>query len=129
MREQAVVITSFGTSVPEARAGITAVEETLAAAAAGCKCVRAFTSPTIRRILKQRGEDVPGPAEALERLAAEGVRRVIIQPTHLLYGYEYDKLKAEAESFADRFGSVVMGRPPADPSAAAAAGGGRPRQE
>lgn len=111
MNKQAVIITSFGTSVPEARAGITAVEETLSAAAPGCVCVRAFTSPTIRRILKSRGEDVPSLAQALERLAAEGVRRVAVQPTHLLYGFEYDKLKAEAEGLSGRFEAVTVGRP------------------
>lgn len=111
MNGQAVIITSFGTSVPEARASITLTEETLTAAAAGWTCIRAFTSPTIRRILKSRGENVPSPAEALEQLALEGVRRVIVQPTHLLYGYEYDKLKAGAEAFSNRFESVKVGRP------------------
>ena len=111
MNERAVVITSFGTSVPEARISITAVEDVLSAAASGNICVRAFTSPTIRRILKERGEDIPSLTEALERLLADGIRRVIVQPTHLLYGYEYDKLKAEAEAFADRFESVAVGRP------------------
>ena len=110
MNEQAVVITSFGTSVPEARVSITLVEEALSAAA-GRNCVRAFTSPTIRHILKGQGEDVPSLTEALAQLAVKGVREVIVQPTHLLYGFEYDKLKAEAEAFADRFASVTVGRP------------------
>ncbi len=111
MNEQAVVITSFGTSVPEARVSITAVEEVLTAAASGYTCVRAFTSPTIRRILSGRGEDIPSLTEALECLAAGHIRRVIVQPTHLLYGYEYDKLKAEAAALADRFEALTVGRP------------------
>ena len=111
MNEQAVVIASFGTSVPEARISITLVEDALFAAANGYICVRAFTSPAIRRILRNRGEDIPGLAEALEQLAARGVRRVVVQPTHLLYGYEYDRLKAEAEPAADRFESMKIGRP------------------
>lgn len=111
MNAQAVVITSFGTSVPEARVSITAVEDILGAAVSKNICVRAFTSPTIRRILKGRGEDVPSLTEALEQLLADGIQRVIVQPTHLLYGYEYDKLKAEAKAFADRFESVIVGRP------------------
>ena len=109
--KQTLVIASFGTSVPEARVSITAVEEALAAAAPEYTCIRAFTSPTIRRILKGRGEDIPGLTEALERLAAEDVRQVIVQPTHLLYGYEYDKLKAEAEAMADRFETLLIGCP------------------
>lgn len=109
--EKAIVITSFGTSVPEARASITAVEEALERAAPGYFCVRAFTSPTIRRILAGRGEAVPGLTEALEQLCAAGVRQVVVQPTHLLYGYEYDKLKAETDAFASRFEKTTVGRP------------------
>ena len=111
MNRQGVVIASTGTSVPEALDGITAVEEALAAAAEGYTCVRAFTSPAIRRILKDRGEDVPGLDEALEDLAARGVRRVIVQPTHLLCGYAYDSLKAGAETLSGRFASMAVGRP------------------
>ena len=70
MDRQALVIASAGAGVPEALDGITAVEEALSAAAEGYVCVRAFTSPAIRRILKDRGEDVPGLEEALETLAA-----------------------------------------------------------
>lgn len=109
--KQALVITSFGTSVPEARVSIERVEKTLAEAAAGYTAVRAFTSPTIRRILAGRGEPVPSLSEALEQLHGEGVNRVVVQPTHLLYGYEYDKLKAEAEGFCGRFEAVKVGRP------------------
>lgn len=111
MNEQAIVITSFGTSVPEARASITAVEQALAAAAPDYTCVQAFTSPTIRRILRDRGEDVASLSEALERLASQGVRRVIVQPTHLLYGYEYDRLRAGAEALSARFSSLTVGSP------------------
>jgi len=105
--KQALVMTSFGTSVPEARGSIAAVERVLEEAACGYTAVRAFTSPTIRRILAGRGEDVPSLTGALEQLCQAGARRVAVQPTHLLYGYEYDKLKAEAEAF----GPLAVGRP------------------
>ena len=111
MDRQALVIASTGASVPEALDGIAAVEEALAAAAEGYVCVRAFTSPAIRRILKDRGEAVPGVDEALEDLAARGVRRVIVQPTHLLCGYACDSLKAGAEALSGRFASLAVGRP------------------
>lgn len=109
--KQALVITSFGTSVPEARGSIRAVEKTLEKAVNGYTVIRAFTSPTIRRILAERGEDIPSLPEALERLAAEDVNRVVVQPTHLLYGYEYDRLKADAGAFSDRFEKLVVGKP------------------
>lgn len=109
--QQAIVITSFGTSVPEARVSITAVEQMLKHAAPGYSCVRAFTSPTIRKILADRGEKVPSLTEALQEFCAAGVKKVVVQPTHLLYGYEYDKLKAEADAFASQFDKVTVGRP------------------
>lgn len=107
--DHALVITSFGTSVPEARAGITAVEEALAEAAPGYRCLRAFTSPTIRKILAGRGEIVPSLTEALEKLKRDGAEQVVVQPTHLLYGIEYDKLKAEALSSG--LPALTVGRP------------------
>lgn len=109
--KQALVVTSFGTSVPEARSSITAVEKVLSAAAPGYSFVRVFTSSIIRRILAERGEDIPSLTEALEQLQAERVQRVLIQPTHVLYGYEYDKLKAAAEAVADSFEMLTVGRP------------------
>lgn len=108
---QALVMLSFGTSVPEARVSIEAVEKALGEAAAEYTSVRAYTSPTIRRILAGRGEKVPSLTEALEQLYSEGVKRVLVQPTHLLYGYEYDKLKAEAEGYFDRFEQLIVGEP------------------
>ena len=109
--KQALIITSFGTSVPEATSSIEAVEKVLSEAATGYTSVRAFTSPTIRRILAERGEKIPSLMEALEHLHSEGINRVVVQPTHLLYGYEYDKLKMEAEKFSDRFEKLVVGKP------------------
>lgn len=109
--KEGLVITSFGTSVPEARGSIEAVETVLKETASIDTVVRAFTSPTIRRILVGRGETVFSLTGALEYLLEAGVRRAVVQPTHLLYGYEYDKLKAEADGFAARFETVTVGEP------------------
>ena len=109
--KQALLAVSFGTSVPRARQDIEAVERVLAAGAPERAFCRAYTSPTIRRILAERGEPVSGLPEALEALAAAGVEDVAVQPTHLLYGFEYDKLKADAAAFAGRFARLALGRP------------------
>ena len=109
--KQALLAVSFGTSVPRARQDIEAVERVLAAEAPERAFCRAYTSPTIRRILAERGEPVSGLPEALEALAAAGVKDVAVQPTHLLYGFEYDKLKADAAAFAGRFARLALGRP------------------
>ena len=105
--KQALLAVSFGTSVPRARQDIEAVERVLAAGAPERAFCRAYTSPTIRRILAERGEPVSGLPEALEALAAAGVEDVAVQPTHLLYGFEYDKLKADAAAFAGRFARLA----------------------
>ena len=109
--KQAVVCVSFGTSVPAGRENITAVENALRQSARDRVFVSALTSPTIRRILRERGEAVYSVTEALEALWRKDVTEVLVQPTHILCGHEYDKLKWEAESWRNRFESLRVGRP------------------
>lgn len=108
---RALMIAAAGSAAPEARAAISALEKTLSGAAPGYLCVRAFTSPAVRRVLAGRGEYVPGPAAALERLRLEGVRRVVVQPAHLLPGHEYGRLREEVLSMAGGFESLELGFP------------------
>lgn len=103
-----VLCASFGSSAPEARRDIEAVEAALRAAAPGCGFVRAYTSPTVRRILAGRGEAVPSLPEALSRLAGSAVA---VQPTLLLRGREYDALRAQALARAGAFPRLLLGRP------------------
>ena len=86
----ALLCVSFGTSVPAARKSITAVEEALHAEMPEADFYRVFTSKTIRRILSGKGETVWSMDEALEHLTDGGYDRVVIQPTHFLYGLEYE---------------------------------------
>ena len=99
---------SFGTSVPEARQSITAVETALRQAAPDLAFARAFTSPTIRRILQSRGETVQSLPQALAALPGG---EVIVQPTHFLYGQEYDTLCAQVEEQRPRFAALRLGKP------------------
>ena len=99
---------SFGTSVPEARESITAAENALRGAAPSLKFVRAFTSPTIRRILRERGEEILSLPQALETLEGE---EVVVQPTHFLYGQEYDCIRRQVEEYRDRFAALTLGKP------------------
>ena len=84
-----ILIASFGTGVASARASIDAVEQALARQA-GLPHTCAFTSEAVRSILARRGESVPSAAQALEAAAHAGARRVFVQPTHMLYGGEYE---------------------------------------
>lgn len=109
--KQALAIVSFGTSVPAAEQDLVNVEYALASAMPEAECFRALTSPTIRKKLQSRGREVYSLEELLQKLAAQGYDRVIIQPTHLLYGIEYDKIKATVQKFAPRFESLLLGKP------------------
>lgn len=109
--KQAILVVSFGTSVVDARSAIVAVEEALHKAEPDRTFFRAFTSPTIRRILAERGELVPSLEEALNSLQELGYTDVVVQPTHLLYGYEYDAIRAAVAPFVCRFVRLVLGIP------------------
>ncbi len=107
----ALLCVSFGTSVPAARKSITAVEEALRMEMPEADFYRVFTSKTIRRILSGKGETVWSMDEALEHLTDGSYDRVVIQPTHFLYGLEYESLKASVEEAKKRFPALMLGAP------------------
>lgn len=109
--KRAAVIVSFGTSVEEARQRDIAPVEAALRGCTGLPCPTAYTSPTIRKILAERGTIVPDLAGALEALAAEGVEAVAVQPTHLLYGFEYDGIQKTVEEKKGLFAALYLGRP------------------
>lgn len=109
--KKALLCASFGTAVQNGREDLTAVEAALQRAAPEAHFVRAWTSRIIRRKLAEKGERIDSIPEALEKLAVSGYTDVIVQPTHLLYGYEYDKMKAEIAPYAARFSRLVFGKP------------------
>ena len=109
--QKALVCASFGTTVPTAAADIAGVEQALAAAAPGWQLLRAYTSGMVRTALTGRGQPEDSVPEALARAAAAGCRRVLVQPTHFLWGVEYDKLKAQALAAAPGFDWLRVGRP------------------
>lgn len=113
MRQSAILAVSFGTSHRDAlEENITPIEADLAAAFPERTLRRAFTSGMILRCLADREglciDDVP---RALERLAGEGCTDVVLQPTHIMNGDEFDKLCAQAEPFRAKFARMTFGRP------------------
>ena len=88
--KKAILAVSFGTRYAEAEQKcIRPVEQALERAFPDREVRRAYTSPTIRRLLAREGCDVPGEAEALEALEREGYGDVVVAPTHIIPGQEY----------------------------------------
>ena len=98
--KQAILTVSFGTSIPEAeRSCIRPVEEAVRRAFPEWEVRRAFTSRTIMRKMKARGEAVDSETEALERLRADGFDSIVVAPTHIIPGEEYGRVCAAAEGW------------------------------
>lgn len=112
-KKQAVLVVSFGTShLDTLEKTIQPIEWDIAGRMPGRVQRRAFTSGMILRHLKDRdGLHIDDVSQALERLAAEGFDDVVIQPTHIMNGEEFGKLKRQAEPFLGRFEALRFGRP------------------
>ena len=111
---QPVILTvSFGTSYNDSReATIGAIEKAIAEAYPDMDVRRAFTSQIIIDKLKERdGIEIDNVEEAFERLEADGVADLIVQPTHVMSGFEYDDLMEVVKANADKFDSVKVGAP------------------
>ncbi len=105
--KQAVAVVSFGTTVPQALAAIEAIEQAVAASTRA-PVLRAFTSRIVRRRLFQRdGTDIPAPDALFARLTQQGYDDILCLPTHVIPGFEYEQLCADAA----RFAAVRMGKP------------------
>lgn len=110
--KKGIIVISFGTSCDETRKkNITAVEETIAQAFPEIKIERAFTSGMIVEKLRQRGIKINLLEEALEKVYKAGCTHVFIQPTHIIPGEEYSKLKDVAKKQQKRFEEVIIGTP------------------
>jgi sirohydrochlorin cobaltochelatase len=114
-KHKAILVVSFGTTVPKTRfANIDALEAEIQATFPEWTVRRAFTSPTVRRRLVEReGLKIDTPQTALDRLANDGFREVVVQPTHIIPGDEFDRIVAAMEPFqrAGAFASLKLGRP------------------
>lgn len=99
--DRRIVVASHGTTYADARAhDIGAVERAVQAAYPGWVVRRAFTSqPIIDRIRANGGEKVDNLGQVLQRAVDEGARTLVILPTHLLRGAEYERLVATADRF------------------------------
>ena len=108
-----ILVVSFGTSYNDNRElSIGAIEADIQAAYPDWEVRRAFTAQTIIDILAERdGIQTDNVTQAMERLVADGVKKVVLQPTHLMHGYEYDDVMAEIAPYVDQFDSFAIGEP------------------
>ncbi len=102
---------SFGTSYKETRKlTIDAIEAALAEAYPEYEVRRAFTSQMVINILEKRdGYKIDNVADAMERLIADGVKELLVQPTHVIPGFEYNDMLKELSAYADKFKSLQIG--------------------
>ncbi len=112
-KKPVILAVSFGTSYNESReATIGAIEQALQDANPKYEVRRAFTSQIVIDILEERDQlEIDNVTEAMERLITDGVKEVVIQPTHVMTGYEYDDVVAEVNHYADQFDSVTFSDP------------------
>ena len=111
--ETAILVVSFGTSYNESRdATIGATEAAIQAAFPQYEVRRAFTSQIIIDKLAERdGLEIDNVTQALDRAAADGIKNLIVQPTHLMDGFEYNDLKDELANYEDLFDQIILGEP------------------
>lgn len=111
--KKAILVVSFGTSYNETReATIGAIEKAIEASFPDYDVRRAFTSQTIIDKLKERdGEEIDNVTEAMDRLVSDGIGTLVVQPTHVMNGYEYEEMLELCAPYEDRFVSVSYGKP------------------
>ncbi|MBR4906469.1 MAG: sirohydrochlorin cobaltochelatase [Clostridia bacterium] len=111
--ENELLVVSFGTSFNSSRAmDIGGIEAALQAAFPDWSVRRAFTAQIIINHVQARDNEwIDNMDQALERAVINGVKNLIVQPTHLMHGAEYDELKAAVDAYADKFESVKIAEP------------------
>ena len=111
--KKALLVVSFGTSHAETREKtISAIEKNIAAVYPDYEVRRAFTSGMILKVLEKRdGIVIDNVAEAMNRLVSDGFEEVLVQPTHVIPGEEYDDMVGDAMMFEDQFEKISIGTP------------------
>ena len=111
--EKELLVVSFGTSFNDSRvADIKSIEDALQEANPDWSVRRAFTAQIIINHIQARdGEKIDNMEQALERAIANGVKQLVVQPTHLMHGAEYDEMCAAIDKVRDKFESVEIAEP------------------
>ena len=110
--ENELLVVSFGTSFNDSRAeDIKGIEDALAEAYPDWSVRRAFTAQIIINHVQARDDEViDNMQQALDRAVANGVKNLVVQPTHLMHGAEYDEMTEAIDEYKDKFESVAICR-------------------
>ena len=111
--ENEILVVSFGTSFNDSRvADIKGIEDALQEAYPDWSVRRAFTAQIIINHVEARdGEYIDNVEQALDRAVDNGVKNLVVQPTHLMHGAEYDELMDAVNEYEDKFESVKVAEP------------------
>lgn len=108
-----ILAVSFGTSYDDNREEtIGAVEKAIENANSDYEIRRAFTSQIVIDVIKENnGEKIDNVEEAFKKLVDDGVKELVVQPTHVISGYEYDDLMVIVEEYEKKFDKITVGKP------------------
>ena len=111
--EKEILVVSFGTSFNDSRvADIKGIEDAIQAAFPDWSVRRAFTAQIIINHVQARdGEAIDNMEQALDRAAANGVKELVVQPTHLMHGAEYDAMMGALGAYGDEFDKIAVAEP------------------
>ncbi|MGN0158396.1 MAG: sirohydrochlorin cobaltochelatase [Brotaphodocola sp.] len=111
--ENEILVVSFGTSFNDSRvADIKGIEDALQEANPDWSVRRAFTAQIIINHIQARDEEcIDNMDQALERAAANGVKNLVVQPTHLMHGSEYDEMMECLEAYQNQFETIKVAEP------------------
>ena len=111
--ENEILVVSFGTSFNSSRAeDIKGIEDAIQEAFPEWSVRRAFTAQIIINHIQARdGEFIDNMEQALDRAVANGVKNLIVQPTHLMHGAEYDEMTETLEAYKDKIENIAVAEP------------------
>ena len=111
--ENELLVVSFGTSFNDSRVeDIKGIEDALAEAFPDWSVRRAFTAQIIINHVQARDDEhIDNMQQALDRAVANGVKNLVVQPTHLMHGAEYDEMVEAIDEYKDKFESVAIAEP------------------
>ncbi|MBO4725914.1 MAG: sirohydrochlorin cobaltochelatase, partial [Firmicutes bacterium] len=111
--ENEILVVSFGTSFNDSRAtDIKGIEDAIQAAYPDWSVRRAFTAQIIiNHVFARDNEQIDNVQQALERAVNNGVKNLVIQPTHLMHGAEYDELCEAVADYEGDIENIVIAEP------------------